>query len=134
VDEVKEPFERKRDGTIREKMQKELPGILAWLIRGCLEWQRIGLQPPELVKAATAAYRSENDSLVRFIAECCECEKTREAQAKVLFEAYIEWCDESGVYPLSINKFTDRMLTLFDRYDRNRKKFYVGICLKTEKI
>ena len=29
-----------------EKLKAEWPGILAWMIEGCLEWQKEGLRPP----------------------------------------------------------------------------------------
>jgi putative DNA primase/helicase len=32
-----------RDPHLREKLRREWPGILAWMIEGCLEWQRTGL-------------------------------------------------------------------------------------------
>jgi putative DNA primase/helicase len=47
-----------RDGELTEKLKEEWPGILAWLIKGCLEWQREGLRPPRAVLEATEAYLS----------------------------------------------------------------------------
>jgi putative DNA primase/helicase len=45
-----------RDEKLSDKFRNELPGILAWMIQGCLEWQTKGLAAPEEVKSATAAY------------------------------------------------------------------------------
>ena len=101
VDEPKAPNERKKDPNLKTKLEKELSGILAWLVRGCLEWQKQGLNPPEIVKAATENYRNENDSLSDFIKSCCE--ETGETQAKVLFDAYKDFCEESGKHPLNSN-------------------------------
>ena len=42
-----------RDPNLAEKLKEEWPGILAWAIEGCLEWQRIGLAPPSAVVEAT---------------------------------------------------------------------------------
>ena len=39
----------------------ELPGILAWAVRGCLEWQKVGLGLPTSVSEATREYREECD-------------------------------------------------------------------------
>ncbi|PLS83054.1 MAG: hypothetical protein CYG60_22800, partial [Actinobacteria bacterium] len=47
--------EEEQDPRLPEKLQAELPGILAWAVRGCLDWQRDGLAEPEEVKAATEA-------------------------------------------------------------------------------
>ena len=50
------------------KLQIEAPGILGWLVRGCVEWQRIGLAEPDCVMAATDAYRSDSDTIGAWIA------------------------------------------------------------------
>ncbi len=130
VDEPTAPNERKKDEFIKEKLQTEYSGILAWAMRGCLEWQKIGLQPPDIVRAATDSYRAKNDSLTDFIKACCQL--TGEIQAKILFDAYNEYCQELGTKPLTINKFTEQMITKFDRYASKRKQFYIGISLFNE--
>ena len=42
-----------RDRRFGERLRAELPGILAWALRGCRDWQQHGLQPPGLVADAT---------------------------------------------------------------------------------
>jgi putative DNA primase/helicase len=44
-----------RDENLGEKLKAELPGILAWMIQGCLDWQERGLDPPAIITDATAA-------------------------------------------------------------------------------
>jgi P4 family phage/plasmid primase-like protien len=46
----------KQDRQFGEKLKAEWPGILAWMIQGCLDWQQRGLNPPDAVTAATDAY------------------------------------------------------------------------------
>ena len=66
------PPEWEADRQLATRLQDEHEGILAWLVRGCLDWQQHGLgQPPE-VTAATGEYRAEMDVVARFIDECCE--------------------------------------------------------------
>jgi putative DNA primase/helicase len=60
-----------RDKELFDKLKPEWPGILRWAIGGCLEWQRIGLAPPDTVNAATDEYLAEEDALGRWIEECC---------------------------------------------------------------
>src|SRR5262249_29436106 len=62
------PFEvtfppEKQDHGLQEKLRQELPGILAWAVSGCIEWQMNGLQEPEEVKGATDDYRVEMDTV-----------------------------------------------------------------------
>ena len=61
-----------RDDTLGEKLQAELPGILAWMIEGCTIWQKQGLNPPRVVTDATAAYLESEDAIAAWIEDCCE--------------------------------------------------------------
>lgn len=63
--------EAERDPKLAEKLREEWPGILAWGIAGCLEWQRIGLAPPPSVRAATESYLSDEDTIGQFLIERC---------------------------------------------------------------
>ena len=55
--------EEKRDPDLFEKLSKEWPGILDWMINGAMHWQESGLRPPEAVTAATKAYLEAEDAL-----------------------------------------------------------------------
>jgi len=55
-----------QDKKLPEKLRGELSGILAWVVEGCLEWQREGLQAPKEVRKATGQYRSEMDVIGAF--------------------------------------------------------------------
>lgn len=59
-----------KDPNLLDKLRAELPGVSAWCVRGCLEWQRIGLAPPAAVAAATEEYRQEEDVIGRFMEDC----------------------------------------------------------------
>ncbi len=45
--------ERKQDKDLLSKLRGENSGILAWLVRGCLEWQKQGLNPPASASGRT---------------------------------------------------------------------------------
>jgi putative DNA primase/helicase len=60
------------DKELPEKLKAEWPGILRWLIEGCLAWQEGGLQRPKAVLDATAEYFAEQDVLAQWLEECCE--------------------------------------------------------------
>lgn len=96
----------RKDQLLPAKLQAELPGILAWAVRGCLEWQRIGLGWPAAVQEATDAYRSEMDSLGRFLEDYGALEPAR---AKVLHDAYTEWCESMGEYVMSLTMFGKKL-------------------------
>jgi len=52
--------------------RRELEAVLAWIVAGAMEWAANGLRPPEMVLAASRAYRSEQDRIGQFLEECCE--------------------------------------------------------------
>ena len=54
-----------RDGELPAKLTAEQDGILAWFVRGAVDWRRSGLQAPDAVKLATEAYRTDQDTVVR---------------------------------------------------------------------
>ncbi len=98
-----------QDRQLRDKLLAEAPGILAWAVRGCLEWQRGGLGYPVAVREATEGYRIEQDVLGSFIADCCVTGAGYHATAKDLYSAYSGWCDESNERPLAKNDFGRRL-------------------------
>lgn len=87
--------EKEQDKHLKEKLRQEMPGILNWAIRGCLEWQEIGLSAPRIVTSATSQYRTEMDQLAPFFEDCCtlalfsSCDKTE------LWRAYKEWSEKN---------------------------------------
>jgi len=91
------------------RFEAELPGILAWSVRGCLEWQKHGLGMPAEVREATGAYRAEMDVLAQFLEECCIVNPLAKAKAGDLYRAYSEWCEANGERPLSQRNFGMRL-------------------------
>ena len=53
------PIELEVDRTLPDKLREEHEGILAWCVRGLMEFNRMGgLRAPEIVIEATAEYRT----------------------------------------------------------------------------
>jgi phage/plasmid-associated DNA primase len=108
------PFEQRFEGSkadlkLPEKLREELPGILAWMVEGCLEWQEHGLGEPERVKAATDQYRSDMDTLAAFIEDRCIVRRDAVAQATPLYKEYRMWCDDAGEKPETQKTFGMRL-------------------------
>ena len=80
-----------KDKDLPEKLRAEWPGILAWMVRGCMDWQRQGLGEPEEIKQATAAYQCEQDTVAGFITECCWVHPEARAKAGDLLDTYQKW-------------------------------------------
>ena len=69
VDEPRADNERAEDKHLPEKLQAEAAGILSWLVRGCLEWQRVGLGTADAITAETRKYQGEEDLVGQFLAD-----------------------------------------------------------------
>lgn len=101
--------EDERDPHLPEKLKAELPGILAWAVKGCLEWQQMGLGEPVEVSAATDEYREEQDVLALFIEDVCDVHPAATESAQTLYKEYSEWCQEQGELPETQRKFGSRL-------------------------
>ena len=61
---------RKKDPGLKERLRAYLPGILRWLVEGCLEWQQVGISPPAQVAQWVDELAREEDYIREFIADC----------------------------------------------------------------
>lgn len=103
-----------KDTDVPERLKSEAPGVLAWLVRGAREWFTDGLQPPDVVLAASRDYQTEQDRVGQFVAENCEFDVlAREVLAggfgDGLYGAYRSWCQESGLFPISKQRFAEEL-------------------------
>jgi putative DNA primase/helicase len=124
--------EAERDPELRKKLEKELPGILRWAVEGCLEWQKMGLGVPPEVKAATAGYRAEMDTITSFIDECCVKIPGAKTRAKALYDRFLFWCAETGEEEVSMKVFGSRLKEQFTRERGTSGYYYSDIGLKDD--
>jgi phage/plasmid-associated DNA primase len=122
----------KRDNTLKERLQAEAPGILAWAIQGCLDWQRKGLSPPDKVRAATATYFAEQEVVGHWMEECVE--RTENQTDKVtstrLYRSYKTWCQGNGEGYLSQREFSQTLERLgVKKAKSNKANMFLGIKL-----
>jgi putative DNA primase/helicase len=101
---------KQRDKTLPERLLAERDGILAWAVQGCLEWQRIGLQPPPAVMAATEEYFEAEDALGRWLDECCLRGPNHVELSATLFASWKSWAEAAGEFVGSQRRLTDLLL------------------------
>ncbi len=127
--------EANQDKNLPEKLRAELPGILAWAVRGCLDWQKHGLVIPGAVRDATSEYRAEMDTLARFIDDRCILTKNASVTSSELYRAYREWSEQSGeryeTETMFGKRLTERGLT---REKRSGQRCWFGITLATSAV
>jgi putative DNA primase/helicase len=82
--------------------------ILAWLVEGCLAWQRHGLGTPPLVHEATRGMRLSMDPLSDFFDECCVFEDTWTPNRQIQ-SAYETWAREYRRSKVSAKEMAKRL-------------------------
>lgn len=125
--------EAERDKHLSEKLQAELPGILAWAVQGCLEWQRGGLKTPAEVKQATNEYQGDMDTIGAFLSECCILTPEVKAKASELYGAYKEWCEAGGEHALSQRCFGLRLTEKGLKSVKSSGNYWKGVGIIIEK-
>lgn len=85
-----------RDHYLTRNLRTEAQGILAWAVRGAVEWYADGLKDPKTITAATENYRETSDALFGFFPGWFE--RTGDDKDTVIasevFKAYEDWADE----------------------------------------
>ncbi|MCU0624012.1 MAG: phage/plasmid primase, P4 family, partial [Gemmatimonadaceae bacterium] len=99
------------DRLLPEKLRHEYPAILAWMIAGCLRWQRDGLTAPPVIANATNDYFTEEDAIGRWLSECCvEGGPTAITLVRDLFGSWALWCRQTGETVGTEREFVQRII------------------------
>jgi len=125
--------EAEQDKHLDDKLKEESNGILAWMVRGALQWREDGLGKPDEVITATDTYRNEQDFLAPFLCECCKVGDDIEESVGALYERFKSWADESGERPISRKRLSAMLKERgFENYqDSSDHRFYwTGVKLK----
>jgi putative DNA primase/helicase len=112
-----------RDPALSAKLQAEWPAILAWMIEGCVEWQKHGLMVPPAVQAATAQYIEAEDAFGLWFSECVVRRETAYETTANLFASWKSWADRAGEHPGSLKRFSQ---TMTDRGIEARRQAKTG--------
>lgn len=142
VDDPKEDYQRPADKDLDRKLEAELQGVLARLVRGALEYVRDGLNVPEKVKAWNDDVRNSYDDVAEFLNECCERESKRDNN-----EAYVTRIRASELYAAWALWFAENrdkrhipggkaLGSMLDKREvpktRSNGTYRLGLCLKDE--
>jgi putative DNA primase/helicase len=101
------------DTELEAKLRLEWPGILRWMINGCLDWQEHGLPRPESVRTATEEYFADQDLIGQWMTEQCDVEignPYKSEMAGALFSSWSKFAKASGADPGSIKGFSQKLV------------------------
>ena len=114
---------QKPDLKLSEKLKVEYPAILAWLIRGCRDWQANGLQRTQSMIEATEDYFVNQDILGQWMDEWCEVahgnDEIRDTFAN-LYKSWTEYARDHGHNNMTGRAFTNTLI------ERGFKKIKFG--------
>ncbi len=125
------PTER-RDKKLEAKLRAVGPVILRWMIDGCLEWQKLGLKPPEKVLAASREYLDDEDSIGRWLAECVQVTPTGKVAPADLWESWRSWCGRNNEWPGSNKRFGTKLRDRGFECVKSHGRWYLGLKLRDE--
>ncbi|MFG3715829.1 phage/plasmid primase, P4 family [Micromonospora sp. NPDC047730] len=98
------PWERyftpaERDHKLGEKLLTEAVGILAWAVRGAVDFYRDGLQDPPAIVGATADYRQTSDALAGLLPGVFVRDPDGKVAARIAWDSYRQWCEDEALPP-----------------------------------
>jgi putative DNA primase/helicase len=100
---------KEADQHLDEKLRAEWPGILAWAIEGCLDWQTNGLVLPAKVQAATGAYFERQDVFTQWLAqETLRGTDLHDTNTR-LFRSWSSFAKDNGEDAGTMKAFAERM-------------------------
>lgn len=130
--------ESERDPKLKKQLKDiETNGsaILDWLIKGCLAYQKVGLNAPQAIKDALDAYKLEMDPLTDFIEEYCYVHTFATADNTRIWEEYNKYCSEYGIRrPLGRRSFKQNLERKgFKRARNSSSRYWEGIGLLSKR-
>ncbi len=133
------PFDRKPkrpDPSLPDKLKAESPGILSWLIEGCVLWEMLGLPEPHVMKVYTQEYTSEQDIFAQWVKDKCQTGDKLSDVTGVLWQSWSDFAIGLGESPGNKRgEFADRMREHGFAPDshcgpKSTQRGFKGLCLK----
>ena len=113
------------DKLLKERMRAPavLEGVLAWAVRGAMQWYELGsqgLSEPAGSVNLKSEQRESLDAVGAWLEECCELGKLFFTAGSDLYQSYEHWCKESGVEPKKQKGLTTALQRKGYKADRQR--------------
>lgn len=117
----------KPDHDLPQKLMREGPRILRWLVDGCVQWSQQGVGTCKHVDRNTGEYFDENDDLRKWINERCERDPYAVTSTAELHADYREWTKTSLRETLNAMSFGRRIRACTDALgDTSRARLHGG--------
>jgi len=110
-----------RDPHLKEVLQDPYTGgkaVLAWAVRGAMQWYEHGLQEPASVTMEVHAYRDDQDRFKQFISDCLDPAPGHTVVLNEMYEVYKLWCRMTNEFAKRQPQFVKSMESRGVRHGR----------------
>jgi putative DNA primase/helicase len=121
--------EANQDRELLSKLKGEGSGVLNWALAGLRDYRNNGLQIPPSVRAATDAYRTDQDIIGDWITDKCNVIAGAATEKGSLYANYQNWARDHGHHPFAQTRFTRNLTGRGHTLDGGRRKI-AGLELK----
>ena len=129
------PFDRvfaddEQDKDLKNKLMREAPQILGWIIKGFALYMSEGLKSTDEIDTEIKSYRSEMDLVQRWINENCELDSSYFQSSMELFKNLTDYINANKEFAMSNTLFGRNMAKKFERARLNGVMTYKGIRIR----
>jgi putative DNA primase/helicase len=125
--------EEERDGELPGRLQAASSEVLAWAYAGWLDYEKRGLDAPEVVKVRTQEYQAKNDVVARFFEERVILSPMAKVKARDLYLEWQRWCHSNGEASCSEVEFADSLKKRgYPKKRGSAGQMYQGLMLAAE--
>ena len=97
------------DKGLERELREEWPAIFRWMIDGCRDWQKNGLQRPAVVEEATREYFEAQDVFGQWLEEACDVGARFVDTSAALFDSWAKYARANCEDPGSAKAFSEAM-------------------------
>jgi phage/plasmid-associated DNA primase len=108
----------------------ESGGVLSWLIEGAVVWARTMDVPRcAAVERASEEYFGGQTTVESWVKECCVRQGGATLGAGVAYDAYRAWKAARGEKPVSVVRFSEQMLVMFEHRMLDGRRLFTDVRL-----
>lgn len=122
-------FTGHEDKDLDEKLMKELPQILGWIIDGYRQYNEKGLDIPQRVINDTTDYRNTMDITQQWVDECCDTNENYYERANVLYDNFRAFCIRRDL-KTNQTRFGRNLSKKFKKFNSGQGIVYMGLRIK----
>lgn len=110
------------DTQLAAKLEKELPGIFSWALKGAMRlYSQGGFTKCEICDAAREEHRISSDPFEQFVDTEIELDEDYSTPTRTLYRGYELFCRDTGVLPKRDAEFGKQVLAAFPTVKKERE-------------